>query len=58
MNNAAANGINLELNGARMEEARAAVGAGLTVDPSFIIGQRRDNPFSNSPGYLKQIERY
>ena len=42
----------------RMEEARAAVEAGLTFDPSFTIGRRRANPFSTSPAYLKQIERY
>ena len=42
----------------RMEEARAAVEAGLTFDPGFTIGRRRANPFSTSPAYLKQIERY
>ena len=42
----------------RMEDARAAVEAGLTFDPSFTIGRRRANPFSTSPAYLKQIERY
>ena len=42
----------------RIEEARAAVEAGLTFDPSFTIGRRRANPFSTNPGYLKQIERY
>ena len=42
----------------RMEEARSAVETGLTFDPSFTIGRRRANPFSTSPGYLKQIERY
>ena len=42
----------------RSEEARAAVEAGLTFDPTFSIGRRRANPFSTSPGYLQQIERY
>jgi TolB-like protein len=42
----------------RMVEARAAVEAGLTFDPGFTIGRRRANPFSTSPAYLKQIERY
>ena len=42
----------------QMEEARAAVEAGLTFDPGFTIGRRRANPFSTSPAYLKQIERY
>jgi hypothetical protein len=42
----------------RMEEARAAVKAGLIFDPSFTIGRRRDNPFSTSPEYIEQIERY
>ena len=42
----------------RIEEARAAVEAGLTFDPDFTIGRRRANPFSSSPEYLKQIERY
>jgi TolB-like protein/class 3 adenylate cyclase len=42
----------------RMEEARVAVEAGLTFDPGFTIGRRRANPFSTSPAYLKQIDRY
>jgi TolB-like protein len=42
----------------RMEEARAAVEAGLAFDPGFTIGRRRANPFSSNPAYLKQIERY
>jgi TolB-like protein len=42
----------------RMEEARAAVEAGLTFDPTFTVGRRRANPFSSNPAYLKQIERY
>ena len=42
----------------RLEEARAAAEAGLAFDPAFTIGRRRANPFSPSPLYLKQIERY
>ena len=42
----------------RVDEARAAVEAGLTFDPGFTIERRRANPFSTSPAYLKQIERY
>jgi tetratricopeptide (TPR) repeat protein len=42
----------------RMEEARAAVEAGLTFDPSFTIVRRRANPFSSNPAYLEQIDRY
>ncbi len=42
----------------RVEEARAAVEAGLAFDPSFTIARRRANPFSRNETYLKQIERY
>jgi tetratricopeptide (TPR) repeat protein len=42
----------------RLEDARDAVEAGRTFDPSFTIGRRRAHPFSTSPAYLQQIERY
>jgi TolB-like protein/class 3 adenylate cyclase/Flp pilus assembly protein TadD len=42
----------------RIEEARAAVAAGLALDPSFTIARRRAMPFSLNATYLKQIERF
>jgi TolB-like protein len=41
----------------RLEEARAAVQAGLALDPKFTIAGIRDRALSNSPIYLAKRER-
>jgi TolB-like protein len=42
----------------RLEEARAAVNAGLAVDPGFTVSRARANAFSDNPTYLVRRERF
>ena len=44
-------------NIARVDEARSATQAGLTLDPSFTIRRFRASAASDNPTYLTQRER-
>jgi len=44
-------------NLARVDEARSATQAGLTLDPSFTIRRFRAGAASDNPTYLTQRER-
>jgi tetratricopeptide (TPR) repeat protein len=41
----------------RMEEARAAVSAGLAADPGFTVSRARVTAFSDNPTYLARCQR-
>ena len=42
----------------QLEEARAAVNAGLAVDPGFTVSRARATAFSDNPTYLVRRERF
>ena len=41
----------------RLDDARLAVQAGLSLDPTFTVSRYRKGAFSNNPAYLAQRER-
>jgi hypothetical protein len=41
----------------KLDEARAAVGVGLTLDPTFTIRRFRDSAVSDNPAYLAARQR-